>query len=243
MTDTLFADVSYFQRPVNDTYPHRFFTFRSNDGTFRDPNFDLNLEWSAKATRRKIKGGRRLVGFGVYFVLRDDLEGSVQTLLSQIGGKRKWWQRDRVNRMAVVIDVESWAGKMGGDHSHQIRYARERIIRELNNRRRKTRRKRHYERDRKRVVVYGNVGDLTSMAPNVGDAQFIVAAYGLNPEYAGKIAHQFGDHYFTAPFGYCDINSADGLTPEEFAVALGLAAAPRKAKHSPKPHPTPGGHQ
>lgn len=237
MADTLFADISYYQRAVNDEYPFRFITFRSNDGDFDDPNFDLNLEWSAKATKRRLHRKRRLVGFGTYFVLRDDLEGSLATLEANLAGKRKWFTRDRFNRLVVVIDVESWSGEMGGDHSAEIRNARERIIRILNDRRLKPRRKRHYERDRKRVVAYGNIGDLSSMAPNIGDAIIFLAAYGSNPDYPNKLAHQFADNYNTPPFGLCDINSADGYSPEEFAIALGIARPKviRKAKH-PKPH-------
>jgi hypothetical protein len=34
MVDSLFADVSEFQVPVDDSYPYQIFSFRSNDGTY-----------------------------------------------------------------------------------------------------------------------------------------------------------------------------------------------------------------
>ena len=35
LTDTLYADVSEWQRPVDDSYPYRVIAIRSNDGTYR----------------------------------------------------------------------------------------------------------------------------------------------------------------------------------------------------------------
>ena len=40
MTDTLWSDISHFQVPVTDAYPHQCLAIRSNDGTFLDRNFD-----------------------------------------------------------------------------------------------------------------------------------------------------------------------------------------------------------
>jgi hypothetical protein len=59
----------------------------------------------------------------------------------------------------------------------------------------------------------------------------VVAAYGHNPPYPGKVAHQYtdGSGYGgglpegAPPFGRCDMNSADGLTPQQFAAACGIA--------------------
>ena len=45
MTDTLFADVSEFQVPVNDSYPYRVLSIRVCDGTYRDHNFAANYAW------------------------------------------------------------------------------------------------------------------------------------------------------------------------------------------------------
>ena len=59
------------------------------------------------------------------------------------------------------------------------------------------------------------------------------ASYGSNPGYPGKIAHQYtnGEGYGGGlpegcpPFGKCCMDSADGLTPEQYAAACGIGAA------------------
>lgn len=234
MTDTLFADVSSWQVVADDTYPFHFIAFRSNDGTYKDPNFEPNLKWAAGAT------GKQLLGFFVYFVYEDNVHATVATLKSLIGATRPFWTRDKYRRMGVVIDLESWSGKLTGDHSRSVRVTREAIIQVLNQRRIPMFRKLMLSRDRKRVLVYGNGGDLRSLAPQTGDALIGLAAYGSNPAYPNKVYHQFADNYPVPPFGRCDINSADGKTPYEFAVACGLAP-PRKAGKvvKPKTHPHP----
>lgn len=63
--------------------------------------------------------------------------------------------------------------------------------------------------------------------------RLVVAAYGSNPDYPGKVAHQytdgsgfgFGLPQGAPPFGNCDMNSADGLTPVQFAAACGITPA------------------
>ena len=55
-----------------------------------------------------------------------------------------------------------------------------------------------------------------------------------NPPYPGKVAHQYTDGQGYGgglpegcpPFGNCDMNSADGLTPQQFASACGIAPVP-----------------
>jgi hypothetical protein len=209
MTDTLWADVSYYQQVVNDTYPYAIFAFRSNDGTFVDPNFAANLVWAKEAVSTgKIKG------FIVYFVIRFPTDGSLNTLKNLVGTPHP--------KMAVMIDVESWKGSIVGDHSAEINSARENLINWLNGARPRFRRFFYRGRDRKRVIGYGNVGDLESLWPVSRDANLIVAAYGSNPSYPRRLAHQFSSAYFVPPFGNCDINSADGYTAQNTVKALGL---------------------
>jgi hypothetical protein len=86
--------------------------------------------------------------------------------------------------------------------------------------------------NRKRVIGYGNAGDLNSLWPSRGDAKLILANYSANPDFPAKIGHQFADNYNVPPFGPCDINSADGLNPSQLAEALGLT-------EPSKPVPTP----
>lgn len=202
--DTLFADVSEWQRQVDDSYPYRVLTIRSNDGTYRDKNWAQNYAW-CKASA----DSGRLAFFIVYFVWRPDWQNAVATLKSQIGQPHP--------KMAVMLDVESWEGQIRGNQSAGINAAFEDIAQWLG--------------DRRRVIGYGNSGDLNALWPTKpAGVRLVVAGYGNNPEYPGKIAHQYTDGQGyggglpegAPPFGNCDMNSADGLTATEFAAALGI---------------------
>jgi hypothetical protein len=82
-----------------------------------------------------------------------------------------------------------------------------------------------------KVIGYGNVGDLNRLWPDTPSGiRLVVAAYGHNPAYPGKVAHRYtnGEGYGgglpegAPPFGRCDMNSADGFTAEAFACACGV---------------------
>jgi hypothetical protein len=77
------------------------------------------------------------------------------------------------------------------------------------------------------------VSDLNGLWPNKPPGiRLVVAAYGHSPPYPGKVAHQYTDGSGfggglpegAPPFGRCDMNSADGLTAEEFGCACGISA-------------------
>lgn len=197
MTDTLFADVSEFQCPVDDRYPYKFLSIRSNDGTYRDHKFATNRQWAVNALAHG-----RLVGLIVYFVWRPNWSDCVTTHQAMCGGKP-------LPKQVTMIDVESWGGAITGNQSAGINAARQALIK-------------WYGGDKRRVIGYGNVGDLQALWPQRGDVQLVVASYGSNPSFPGKIAHQFADDYNTPPFGKCDINSADGFSPQQLAARLGI---------------------
>jgi hypothetical protein len=207
VTDTLFSDVSEFQTYVNDSYPHRFISFRSNDGTYRDNKFSANLAWAKNAVA---KG--KLTGFIVYFVYEPNWQETVATLKAMVGSPHP--------KMSVMIDVENWSGRIWGNHSAQINASRESIIAWLGG-------------NRKRVIGYGNMSDLANLWPSKGDSKVIVAAYGSNPSHPAKIAHQFADNFNTPPFGPCDGNSADGYAPADFANVLGIGSVAPKPTPTP----------
>lgn len=218
MTDTLWADVSEFQPVANNTYPFRWLSFRSNDGTYRDRHFAANYEWAQNAV-----AAGRLDAFIVYFVYRPDGGNCASTLMSMVGTPNP--------RMAVMIDVESWKGSISGDHSADIDLQRSRIAKWLGS--------------DKRVIGYGNVGDLRNIWPHDDDTQLVIAAYGTNPNYPGKLAHQYADNAHVAPFGTCDINSADGYSSAALAAALGLTVTLASAQApvtKPAPRPPLVGH-
>lgn len=207
MVDTLWADVSEFQVDVNDLYPYHFLAFRSNDGTYIDPHFNNNLAWA----KRKCDAGK-LAGFLVYFVYEENAAATLATFKAMVGRPHP--------QMAVMIDVESWGGRMHGDHSANINWVREELIRWLGTFMSPLQRLRKLHR--KRVVVYGNVGDLNDMYRYRSDSRFIVANYSQLPTFTGMLGHQFSDRYPIPPFGNCDVNTANGMTPQQLAAALGL---------------------
>lgn len=82
--------------------------------------------------------------------------------------------------MAVMIDVESWGGQISGDQSAGINAA----YREVGG----------YVGSTAKVIGYGNVGDLNRLWPTKPDGiRLVVASYGSNPPYPGKVAHQYTD--------------------------------------------------
>ena len=198
MVDTLFADVSEFQVLVDDRYPYKFLSIRSNDGTYRDHHFAQNYTWAKKSL-----ASGRLTGLIVYFVWRTNWQDSVTTHTSMCGGRPH-------PKQVTMIDVESWGGHIKGDQSTGLNAARAALVK-------------WYGGDKRRVIAYGNAGDLATLWPTRGDIGIVLANYGSNPGFPGKVAHQFADNYSTAPFGPCDINSADGRSPAQFAAQLGIA--------------------
>lgn len=196
MADVLWADVSEWQCPVNDSYPHPVLAVRANDGTYRDQRFATNYEWM----RGALDAGRLAAGI-VYMVYRSNWYQTLQTTKAMVGEPHP--------NTAFMIDLESWGGQIVGDQSHGINSLYWGLAQWLG--------------DRKRVIGYGNTGDLDVLWPSKPRGlRLVVAAYGSNPDYPGKLGHQFASDHDTAPFGPCDINSADGYTVEEFRDAIGL---------------------
>lgn len=206
--DTLFADVSEWQVPVDDSYPYQVLSIRSNDGTYRDKHFATNYRWACDA----LNAGK-LKALIVYCVYRSNWEQTLATARATVGTPHP--------RMAMMIDVESWGGQITGDQSGGINGLYWGLADWLGN--------------AARVIGYGNTGDLNSLWPHKPPGiRLVVAAFGSNPDYPGKIAHQFADNYNTPPFGPCDINSADGMDADAFCTAIGVGSAP-----TPTPPPTP----
>src|SRR5262245_60437966 len=204
MADTLYADVSEWQVPVNDDYPHPVLCIRSNDGTYLDKNWHINYGWCKGKSDINV-----LTFFIVYFVWRPNWQDAVNTLKTQVGQPHP--------KMAVMLDVESWGGQISGNQSAGINAAFDQVATWLG--------------DGRRVVGYGNQGDLDSLWPQrPADARLVVAKYSTTrPTNPAMIAHQYtdGQGYGTGPqssppFGNCDHNYAYNLTPEQFAEQLGV---------------------
>jgi hypothetical protein len=209
--------VSEWQRPVDDSYPYQLIAIRSNDGTHRDRNWTPNYAWCKRRCDENA-----LVFFIVYFVWRQNWQQTVNTLKDLVGQPHP--------KMAVMIDVESWQGQITGNQSDGLNKAYQAIADWLG--------------DRRRVIAHGNRGDLNNLWPDkpVG-LRIVLASYGSNPDYPGKIAHQYtnGEGFGGGlpegcpPFGKCCMDSADGLTPEQYAAGCGIGAGSRASLKAPTP--------
>lgn len=210
MVDTLFADVSYFQNPVDDTYPYEILSIRSNDGTFEDPEFAHNYQWCVAAADRGDLGC-----FIVYFYWRSnwaDCVNVLERMVADQGGPHP--------KMIAMIDLES-GGNPSGDQSDGVNRAYWALADWLG--------------DPARVIGYANSGDFWSMWNLRPDGVRVIGAgYGADPGLPGEIAHQYTDGMGyggglpegASPFGNCDMNSADGLSGVDFAEACGIGEVP-----------------
>lgn len=208
MTDTLFADVSEFQAPVDDSYPYQVLSIRISDGTYVDHKFAQNYAWM----RRALDSGKLACGIVYTYVRPSTWQANLNTVTNTIsanGGLHP--------KVVLMLDVES-GGNPGGDQSDPIN----RLYWGLSD-----------FGAAGRIIGYGNESDLDNLWPTKpAGIPLIIAGYGNNPPYPGKVAHQYTDGTgFGAasglpdgcpPFGNCDMNSADGLDPAAFAAACGI---------------------
>jgi|SRR5215831_15963413 len=206
MTDTLWSDISEFQVPVNNNYPYKFLCFRSSDGTHLDSHFNQNIAWARSAVHTG-----RMWGFMVYYFYRPGVDAA-KILMQRVGKPDA--------RMAVMIDVESASGQVSGNQSNAINAQHDELVKWLGR--------------PGSVVGYGNTSDLNALWPQKPRGiRLVIAAYGSNPGYPGKYAHQFEDNANTHPFGPSDLNSADGMSAGDLEKMYGFV---------PDTPPPSGGH-
>lgn len=202
------ADVSEYQRIINNEYPHPVLAIRANDGTYRDRNFAANYTWA----QRSIASGK-LAALIVYCVYRPNWQATANTLIDMCGSRPP-------RQMVVMIDVESWGGQITGNQSGNINRLYWTLVEWLGG-------------DERRIIGYGNRGDLDSLWPEKPPkCSLVVASYGSIPFYPNMIAHQYADNVNCPPFGPCDANSADLHTVETLLTALGLRQREREVLHS-----------
>lgn len=218
MTDTLFADVSEWQRPLDNSYPYPVLSIRSNDGTYRDRHFARNWD-----TARRMLDSGKLRALIVYAVVYPSTwQSSLQTHIDMQGENRP--------DVVTMCDAESWGGKIRGDQSDGFN----RFVWGASDWRGT-----HIEGRPRRVCGYLNTNDqhIWQTRPPIG---WIVPSYGRAPRFelrtadlrAAMIAHQYTDgggwgHGLPEgcpPFGPCDMNAANGRDPEQLRAALGIGA-------------------
>lgn len=216
MSDTLFADISEWQPPLDDSYPYEVLSIRSNDGTHRDRKFAGNYDLA----RRWLDSGR-LKALIVYFVVRPNWQDSLAVHLDRLGEDRP--------ELVSMIDAESWGGQIVGDHSHAFNCAVWGAGDWHGS---------HIDGRPRRTIGYLNPND-ASIWPKRPPIGWVVPSYGRSPRFTNNtsdlrerlLAHQYtdGQGYGNGlPEGYggirCDMNAANGRTPAEFAAAMGIGA-------------------
>lgn len=192
MTGIVGCDVSEFQVPVNDSYPHRWLSFRVCDGSYVDRNAGANLAWSEHAV-----ASGRMDGFTVYVVYRPGMNQVILSNLDHLAVPKT---------CAVMIDAESWGGQITGDHSAEL----DALANALHARQ---------GGDPNLVWGYGNRGDIATLWSNRPSwLGFDVASYGGSQPAAPAGDHLIGWQYTdgqyavaglpssSAPFGPCDHN-------------------------------------
>lgn len=199
------ADVSEWQTGVTDAYPHRLICIRSNDGTYTDRKWANNYGWCIRQT-----DAGALDAFLVYMVYRQNWQQTLATFKAQVGNPHP--------KMVAMVDVESWGGQIAGNQSAGINALIDGLAAFLG--------------DRRRVIAYGNRGDLDNLWPSKpADTRLIVAGYSATkPSYRNMIGWQYTDGQGygpvgwpqgAAPFGNCDMNYTD-LSTTDFAAACGI---------------------
>lgn len=181
---TYWADVSQYQRVVDDTYPHRVFSFRSNSGNKLDSNAAANLAWSLKA----LDDGRLDIAI-VYYFFRPgqancDLWKDVVTVNGRIHP-----------RIVCMVDVEGDKGSVRGNNSAEINDEVQRVQGWLGG---------------NRVIGYLNPNADPGLWPTRPNIPLVVPHYNNTPgqsyAFPNRFAHQYSDRVPCAPFGPCDAN-------------------------------------
>lgn len=211
VTDTIFADVSEFQVAADDSYldaGYQVLSIRSNDGTYDDHKFDVNYQWCVRSC-----GSGRLKFFIVYCYWRANT--AIPNMIDQVNA-----QGGPHPRMVAMLDLES-GGNANVDQSSLLTNDYNTLANWLGN--------------EERVIGYANLGDERTMWQHKPEhLDWILAGYGANPNDPSliKLAHQYTDGKGyggglpegAPPFGNCDMNSADGMSVDAFAAAVGLGS-------------------
>lgn len=199
MTDTIWCDVAEFQKPVDDSYPYRVLSIREGDGTYKDAHFTNNYNWCVANVGKKLD-------FFIIYIVYEPGKDWVGNVTGAIGKAN--------SRMAVMVDVESWGGKITGNHSADINAGVMKLAAWLGS--------------LKRVIGYGNASDLNSIWPSkvLAPNHIVLANYVGNPSFPNKFAHQYSDDGNVSPFGSpVDLNSADGYDIPSLLKLLGMTGS------------------
>ena len=192
MGSTFWADVSQFQgKPIDDSYPHRVFSFRTNSGNTRDT---LALE-NARRAKAMLDAGKLDLVIPYYFFWPGQANCDLhKDILTEAG----LWGHPKT---VTMVDVEgaplNGAKRVRGDQSAEVND-------EIN-------RLRGWYGNPKRVIGYWNPkADPELWLKRPDGLPLVVPHYNGTPgasyDFPGRFAHQYSDRVPCAPFGACDAN-------------------------------------
>lgn len=211
-TGAIYTDTSYYQRPLDMSYPHGVVSFRAFDGDWEDPIFRTNLRVAAALVK-----ANRVPCVIAYLVYRP---GTVAAQVAAFRAAVKAVLGEVPRWLCAEIDCESWGGRIRGDHSTELNGLYALLCSFL-------------QADPRRGKGYGNRPDLAAIwRTRPARMRVTVAHYGvLDTSFPGEVAQQYTDGQpqfavtglpsATVPFGRCDHNIAHGLSPAQLAAALG----------------------
>lgn len=228
-SDTVLMDVSDHnpvlnRRVITDwrKWSH-WVSFRVCDGNYADQNFKANTAFT-------IQNDKDIIGKINYLVYPPSVNDATwhQTLVTFFDAT-KYQDHKYLRKMVAMIDVESWNHRWTTDKSGELNTMYNALWTWLHSLRPKWQRetfgiRRFFQRaDKRRVIGYGNAGDLDTLWRHKPKGMRIVLAnYSSNTPYPGEIIHQYSSHYDIPGLGFVDVNSADGLSPRQLARKLGL---------------------
>lgn len=196
---TFWADVSQYQRVVDDSYPHPVFAFRTNSGDKLDTNAAANLTWALNSKTQII--------IAYYFFRPGQANCDLWREVVTRGGKID-------PRIVCMVDVEGAGGSVRGDNSAEINDEVRRVQGWLGG---------------KRVIGYYNPRADPGLWITRPPIPLVIPHYNGTPgqsyDYPNRFAHQYGDNIPCAPFGPCDGNYS-ALSVDQLKQLFGISGGP-----------------
>ena len=207
---TLWADVSQYQgKPIDDSYPHRVFSFRTNSGNTRDT---LAVE-NARRAKSMLDAGKLDLVIPYYFFWPDQANCDLhRDILAEAG----LWGHPK---LVTMVDVEgaplNGVKRVRGDQSAEVNDEIDRL--------------RGWYGNPKKVIGYWNPkADPELWLNRPAGLPLVVPHYngapGVSYEFGGRFAHQYSDRVPCAPFGACDANFT-ALDPPALFELLGITTS------------------
>lgn len=202
MSGVFWADVSHYQNvPIDDSYPHRVFSFRTNSGN----GHDMLAAENARRSKAMLDAGKLDLVIPYYFFRPGQANCDLHKSTLEDAGL---WGHPKT---VTMVDVED-AGQYFNDVSAEVNDEIDRL--------------RGWYGDPRRVIGYYNPNPAPNLWPRrPADLKLVVPHYGRKPgdsyDFPGRFAHQYSDKVPCPPFGACDANFT-GMDLPELLEMLGI---------------------